>query len=203
VPILLGSFISSSFVPACSSQMFVTVPERVAWRVMRPRTARYGESKAANSNPRTRGRGDHGQNSPWCTKYPNSRGDILTRRATALFSDSSVEIVLCRHKLNPRLVCRPPAAASSSPLPPALHRRPPTHTARGPLLDADSDSDDAINMPQNRPNVRHDELYLITHVEWKPMAEARHAALIAAMPEKLDQALTAMLQARPGAGNVS
>jgi NAD(P)-dependent dehydrogenase (short-subunit alcohol dehydrogenase family) len=51
--------------------------------------------------------------------------------------------------------------------------------------------------------VRHDELYLITHGEWKPMAEARHAALIAAMPEKLDQALTAMLQARPGAGNDS
>jgi NAD(P)-dependent dehydrogenase (short-subunit alcohol dehydrogenase family) len=51
--------------------------------------------------------------------------------------------------------------------------------------------------------VRNDELYLITHGEWKPMAEARHAALIAAMPQKLDQTLTAMLQARPGTGNDS
>jgi NAD(P)-dependent dehydrogenase (short-subunit alcohol dehydrogenase family) len=47
--------------------------------------------------------------------------------------------------------------------------------------------------------VRNDELYVITHGEWRPMAEARHAALIAAMPEKLDPALVAMLQARaPG-----
>jgi len=44
--------------------------------------------------------------------------------------------------------------------------------------------------------VRNDELYIITHGEWRPMAEARHAALIAAMPEKLDPALVAMLQAR-------
>ena len=44
-----------------------------------------------------------------------------------------------------------------------------------------------------------DELYIITHGEWRPMAVARHAALIAAMPEKLDPALVAMLQAvRPG-----
>src|SRR5580704_6999712 len=41
--------------------------------------------------------------------------------------------------------------------------------------------------------VRNDELYIITHGEWKPMAEARHAALIAAMPEKTDPALLAML----------
>jgi NAD(P)-dependent dehydrogenase (short-subunit alcohol dehydrogenase family) len=45
--------------------------------------------------------------------------------------------------------------------------------------------------------VRNDELYVITHGEWRAMAEARHTALIAAMPEKLDPALVAMLQARP------
>jgi NAD(P)-dependent dehydrogenase (short-subunit alcohol dehydrogenase family) len=44
--------------------------------------------------------------------------------------------------------------------------------------------------------VRNDELYVITHGEWTPMAEARHAALIAAMPEKKDPALVAMLQGR-------
>jgi NAD(P)-dependent dehydrogenase (short-subunit alcohol dehydrogenase family) len=44
--------------------------------------------------------------------------------------------------------------------------------------------------------VRNNELYIITHGEWRPMAEARHAALIAAMPEKLDPALIAMLQRR-------
>ena len=45
--------------------------------------------------------------------------------------------------------------------------------------------------------VRNDELYIITHGEWRPMAEARHAALIAAMPEKTDPALVAMLQGPP------
>jgi NAD(P)-dependent dehydrogenase (short-subunit alcohol dehydrogenase family) len=40
-----------------------------------------------------------------------------------------------------------------------------------------------------------DELYIITHGEWRPMAEARHAALIAAMPTQLDPALVAMLEA--------
>lgn len=44
--------------------------------------------------------------------------------------------------------------------------------------------------------VRNDELYIITHGEWKRMAETRYAALIAAMPEKLDPALVAMLDAR-------
>ena len=44
--------------------------------------------------------------------------------------------------------------------------------------------------------VRNDELYVITHGEWRPMAEARHAALIAAMPEKLDPKLLAMLSRR-------
>jgi len=44
-----------------------------------------------------------------------------------------------------------------------------------------------------------DELYIITHGEWRPMAAARHAALMAAMPEKFDPALVAMLQpVRPG-----
>jgi NAD(P)-dependent dehydrogenase (short-subunit alcohol dehydrogenase family) len=43
--------------------------------------------------------------------------------------------------------------------------------------------------------IMDDELYIITHGEWRPMAVARHAALIAAMPERLDPALVAMLQA--------
>ena len=42
-----------------------------------------------------------------------------------------------------------------------------------------------------------DELYIVTHGEWRPGAEARHAAIIAAMPTKLDPALVAMVQARP------
>ena len=44
--------------------------------------------------------------------------------------------------------------------------------------------------------VRDNELYIITHGECRPMAEARHAALIAAMPERLDPALVAMVQGR-------
>lgn len=47
--------------------------------------------------------------------------------------------------------------------------------------------------------IRNDELYVITHGEWGPMAEARHAAIIDAMPRKLDPALVAMLEARPPA----
>lgn len=46
--------------------------------------------------------------------------------------------------------------------------------------------------------IRNDELYIITHGEWRPMAEARAAAQLAAMPQKLDPALVAMLQGRPG-----
>jgi NAD(P)-dependent dehydrogenase (short-subunit alcohol dehydrogenase family) len=42
--------------------------------------------------------------------------------------------------------------------------------------------------------VLHDEFYVITHGEWKSAAASRHAAVIAAMPEKLDPALVAMLQ---------
>ena len=45
--------------------------------------------------------------------------------------------------------------------------------------------------------VRTNQLYVITHGEWRPGAEARHAAIIAAMPSKLDPALVAMLQGRP------
>jgi NAD(P)-dependent dehydrogenase (short-subunit alcohol dehydrogenase family) len=45
--------------------------------------------------------------------------------------------------------------------------------------------------------VRKNELYLITHGEWRPMAEMRHAAQIAAMPTRLDPALVAMLRGRP------
>ncbi len=44
--------------------------------------------------------------------------------------------------------------------------------------------------------VRGNDLYVITHGEWRPMAAARHAALLAAMPEKLDPALLAMLEGR-------
>ena len=47
--------------------------------------------------------------------------------------------------------------------------------------------------------VLHNELYVITHGEWRPMAEARHAAQLAATPTRLDPALVAMLQARPPA----
>jgi NAD(P)-dependent dehydrogenase (short-subunit alcohol dehydrogenase family) len=48
--------------------------------------------------------------------------------------------------------------------------------------------------------ILHDELYVITHGEWRTAAEGRHAALIAAMPEKLDPALLAMLRGpAPGA----
>ena len=45
--------------------------------------------------------------------------------------------------------------------------------------------------------VQNNDLYIITHGEWRPAAEGRHAALIAAMPEKLDPALVKMLQGRP------
>ena len=41
-----------------------------------------------------------------------------------------------------------------------------------------------------------DELYIITHGEWRSSAEARHAALLAAMPQQLDPALMAWLAAR-------
>jgi NAD(P)-dependent dehydrogenase (short-subunit alcohol dehydrogenase family) len=41
-----------------------------------------------------------------------------------------------------------------------------------------------------------DELYVITHGEWRSAAAERHAALLAAMPEHQDSALLAMLQAR-------
>lgn len=42
--------------------------------------------------------------------------------------------------------------------------------------------------------VLKDELYIITHGEWRVLAEQRHNAIIAAMPEKTDPALVAMLQ---------
>jgi NAD(P)-dependent dehydrogenase (short-subunit alcohol dehydrogenase family) len=45
--------------------------------------------------------------------------------------------------------------------------------------------------------IRRDELYVITHGEWRPSHEARHAAQLAAMPTKLDPKLVAMLEARP------
>ena len=45
--------------------------------------------------------------------------------------------------------------------------------------------------------VLNDQLYIITHGEWRPMAAARHAALLDAMPQKLDPALVAMLHGGP------
>jgi hypothetical protein len=42
--------------------------------------------------------------------------------------------------------------------------------------------------------VQDDELYIITHGEWRPGAEQRHAAILAAMPEKIDPALAAWIQ---------
>ena len=44
--------------------------------------------------------------------------------------------------------------------------------------------------------VLNDRLYIITHGEWKAAAEQRHAALLAAMPDKLDPLLLGMLQGR-------
>jgi NAD(P)-dependent dehydrogenase (short-subunit alcohol dehydrogenase family) len=44
--------------------------------------------------------------------------------------------------------------------------------------------------------VRNNDFYIITHGEWRPHAAARHAAVLAAMPEKLDPALVAMLAGR-------
>jgi len=44
--------------------------------------------------------------------------------------------------------------------------------------------------------VQNDELYVITHGEWRTAADRRHAAQVAAMPEKLDPALVAMLAGR-------
>jgi NAD(P)-dependent dehydrogenase (short-subunit alcohol dehydrogenase family) len=46
--------------------------------------------------------------------------------------------------------------------------------------------------------VLEDRLYVITHGEWQPMAAARHAAIIEAMPQERDPALVAMLQGRQG-----
>lgn len=44
--------------------------------------------------------------------------------------------------------------------------------------------------------VRRDELYVITHGEWRGPAAARQSALLAAMPEKVDPDLMAMVQGR-------
>jgi NAD(P)-dependent dehydrogenase (short-subunit alcohol dehydrogenase family) len=44
--------------------------------------------------------------------------------------------------------------------------------------------------------VRNNDFYIITHGEWRPHAAARHAAVLAAMPEKVDAALVAMLAGR-------
>jgi NAD(P)-dependent dehydrogenase (short-subunit alcohol dehydrogenase family) len=44
--------------------------------------------------------------------------------------------------------------------------------------------------------VLSDELYIITHGEWKSAAEHRHATVLAAMPDKLDPSLVDMLRGR-------
>lgn len=44
--------------------------------------------------------------------------------------------------------------------------------------------------------VRNNDFYIITHGEWRSHAAARHAAVLAAMPEKLDPALVEMLAGR-------
>ncbi len=42
--------------------------------------------------------------------------------------------------------------------------------------------------------IRKDQLYVITHGEWRPSVLARHAAILTAMPEKVDPQLIATLQ---------
>jgi NAD(P)-dependent dehydrogenase (short-subunit alcohol dehydrogenase family) len=42
--------------------------------------------------------------------------------------------------------------------------------------------------------VQNDDLYIITHGEWRPGVLQRHAAILAAMPEKIDPALAAWIQ---------
>jgi short-subunit dehydrogenase len=42
--------------------------------------------------------------------------------------------------------------------------------------------------------IHNDELYVITHGEWRPMAIARHEAMLAAMPEKIHPDLIASLR---------
>lgn len=44
--------------------------------------------------------------------------------------------------------------------------------------------------------VQNDELYVITHGEWRPAADALHAARVAAMPTELDPALVSLLNSR-------
>lgn len=50
--------------------------------------------------------------------------------------------------------------------------------------------------------VLDDSLYVITHGEWQPLAAARHAAIIGAMPLERDPALVAMLQGRQRPSNM-
>jgi NAD(P)-dependent dehydrogenase (short-subunit alcohol dehydrogenase family) len=66
-----------------------------------------------------------------------------------------------------------------------------THVAFPSMLEPSEVGEMVLNA------IRNHELYIITHGEWRPMAEARHAAIIAAMPEKLDPALVEMLSSRP------
>jgi len=47
-----------------------------------------------------------------------------------------------------------------------------------------------------RKAILNDELYIITHGEWRAGTVQRHAEMLAAMPEKTDPALMAWLQGR-------
>ena len=44
--------------------------------------------------------------------------------------------------------------------------------------------------------IRDDQLYIITHGEWRAMVVARHEAILAAMPEKVDPQLIASMRPR-------
>jgi len=96
MPVLLGSITVSRVVPACSRPMFVPVPERVARRVMRPRTrpVRRVKARLRPFEPEARG-GDGPQRSPWCAKGPNSSDDILTR---IIREAARKSLILGRHR---------------------------------------------------------------------------------------------------------
>jgi NAD(P)-dependent dehydrogenase (short-subunit alcohol dehydrogenase family) len=45
--------------------------------------------------------------------------------------------------------------------------------------------------------MKTNQLYVITHGEWRTFAEARHTAVIAAMPDKLDPLIVALINGQP------
>jgi NAD(P)-dependent dehydrogenase (short-subunit alcohol dehydrogenase family) len=84
--------------------------------------------------------------------------------------------------------------------------RPPQFGVGDAFRDAEKAGGTQVNFPsQMEPAevgervlraVLNDDLYIITHGEWKSAAEQRHAAVIGAMPDQLDPFLVAMLQGR-------